>query len=136
MDIDSVHDLEKSVIRFFNVMDEWDLTWTGFDNSHCDAVGITPKGKTCAMEMKFRNTWYQTKMLEKYKYDRLMEMDQEVKLYFVNDPYGNYLFWLNDIDLPKPQDMYCPNTTLWDGKKILKPCYLLDEDKATLITKY
>lgn len=135
MDINKIHRLEQAVIQVLKI-DGWDLTWTGSDMSHCDAIGYTPKGHTCAMEMKFRKKYYDTKMLEQYKYDRLMEMDQEVKLYFVNDPKGNYLYWLNDIKMPKPQDMWCPNTTIWNGKKKMKPCYLLTEDKASIINRY
>lgn len=135
MDISKVHQLEQAVINVLN-LDDWNLTWTGSNYSHCDAIGITPKGKTCAIEMKFRKKYYETKILEQYKYDKLMEMDQEVKLYFVNDPKGNYMFWLNDITMPKPQDMWCPDTTLWTKKKVMKPCYLLREEDATLKNLY
>jgi hypothetical protein len=84
--------------------------------------------------MKFRQKYYSDKMLEKYKYDKLMELpDNVVKLYFVNDPKGNYLYWLNTIKLPKPKDLYCPDTTLWTKKKLMKPVYLLEENQATLI---
>lgn len=131
MDIKTIHELEQGVVHLFN-LDGWQIKWTGESNSHCDAEGYTPKGKSCAIEMKFRKKWYETKLLEKYKYDKLMEMQQEVKLYFVNDKKGNYLFWLNDIKLPPPQDMYCPDTTLWTKKKVLKPCYLLEEKYAHL----
>lgn len=134
MDIKTVHQLEQAVIAVLNI-DGWQLNWTGESNSHCDAVGLTPKGNTCSMEMKFRKSYYETKMLEKYKYDRLMERDEEVKLYFVNDPKGNYMFWLNDIKLPKAQDMWCPDTTLWTSKKVLKPCYMLSEQKAAIVNK-
>lgn len=135
MDIKTVHQLEQAVIALLKI-DGWELNWTGESNAHCDAVGLTPKGHTCAVEMKFRKVYYETKMLEQYKYDRLMEMDQEVKLYFVNDPQGNYMFWLNDIELPKPQEMWCPDTTLWGSKKKKKPCYLLNEDLAAIKNKY
>lgn len=135
MDIADIHKWEKAYVSLLN-FDGWNLTWTGEGVDHCDAIGITPKGYTCAIEMKFRRKYYETKLLEKFKYDKLFEMDQEVKLYFVNDPKGNYLFWLNDIDMPKPQDMYCPDTTLWTKKKTLKPCYLLREELACQITNY
>ena len=135
MNIEIVHRFEQAVVHLLN-FDGWKLTWTGEDMSHCDARGITPKGKTCAMEIKFRQKYYETKMLEQYKYDRLMEMHEEVKLYFVNDPNGNYLFWLNDIKMPTPQEMYCPDTTLWTKKKTLKPCYLLNENLAHLKNSY
>jgi hypothetical protein len=134
MDINDVHKLEKATVQLLN-FDGWNLTWTGSNYAHCDAEGFTPKGKSCCIEMKFRKTYYETKMLEKYKYDKLMELKQEVKLYFINDPKGNYLFWLNDIDIPPAQDMWCPDTTLWTKKKTLKPCILLHENTASVINK-
>lgn len=133
MDFNDVNDLEKVVISFLN-FDGWDLEWCGGGYDHYDAKGKTPKGKDCVIEMKFRKKYYEDKMLEKYKYDKLMELPKDtVKLYFVNDPKGNYLFWLNEIKLPKTKDMYCPDTTLWTKKKLLKPVYLLQEKQATFI---
>ena len=133
MDFNDVNDLEKIVISFLN-FDGWDLEWCGGGYDHYDAKGKTPKGKDCVIEMKFRKKYYEDKMLEKYKYDKLMELPKDtVKLYFVNDPKGNYLFWLNEIKLPKTKDMYCPDTTLWTKKKLLKPVYLLQEKQATFI---
>ena len=80
------------------------------------------------------NKYYTEKLLEKYKYDALMEMDKDiVKLYFVADPKGNYLFWLNDIVLPKIEERYCPSTTLWSNKKELKEVYLIKETQASRI---
>jgi hypothetical protein len=115
-------------------MDGWNLEWTGDGFKHYDACGFTPKGNPCVIEMKFRNKYYEEKMLEKYKYDALMKMDKKVvKLYFVNDPKGNYLYWLNALELPEPVDMYCPDTTLWTKKRLLKPVYLLKENQATRI---
>ena len=44
--------------------------------------------------------YYEDKMIEKYKYDKLLEEDA-IALYFVADPKGNYLYWLNDLPKPK-----------------------------------
>ena len=133
MKIKKVHRYEKAIISFLN-FDGWDLQWCGGGFEHYDAVGSTPKGNECIMEMKFRNKYYPDKMLEKYKYDALMNMPYDmVKLYFINDPKGNYIFWLNKIEMPEPVDMYCPDTTLWTKKKMLKPCYLLPENYASII---
>lgn len=75
-------------------------------------------------------------MLEKLKYDKLMAMDQDiVKLYFVNDPKANYMFWLNDIELTETKELYCPDTTLWSKKKRNKSVYLLNEEQAAIINK-
>jgi|TARA_R110000782_G_scaffold100292_1_gene186408 hypothetical protein len=133
MGINKIHKLEQTLIRFLN-FDGWDLKWTGKGYEHYDASGFTRKGVPCVIEMKFRNKYYEDKMLEKYKYDELMKMDKEiVKLYFVNDPKGNFLYWLNTLEMPKPVERYCPDTTLWTKKRILKPVYLLKENQATKI---
>ena len=83
--------------------------------------------------MKFRQTYYASKMLEVDKYKRLMDMPYDmVKLYFVNDPKANYLFYLNKITMPDPVQMYCPDTTMWTKKRTNKNVYLLDESQAVI----
>lgn len=135
MDINCVHRLEKTVITFYNTFSGWELEWCGGGFEHYDAVGRTPKGNECVIEMKFRNKYYEDKLLEKYKYDQLMDMPHDlVKLYFINDPKGNYMFWLNNMTMPDPVDMWCPDTTLWTKKKVIKPCYMLPENNAAEIT--
>ena len=133
MGIDKIKKLEQTLIKFLN-FDGWNLKWTGDGFEHYDAVGFTTKGYKCVIEMKFRNKYYEDKMLEKYKYDKLMEISKDIiKLYFVNDPKGNFMFWLNTIQMPKPVKMYCPDTTLWTKKRLLKPVYLLKENLASKI---
>lgn len=133
MTLEEVHKWEKAVVMLLN-FDEWNLTWSGGSYEHYDAEGFTPKGNKCVIEMKFRTKYYKTKMIEKYKYDKLMEMsDDVVKLYFVNDPKANYLFWLDSITLPTIEELYCPDTTLWTKKRKNKEVYLLEESQATLI---
>mgnify|MGYP003133368420 FL=1 len=133
MNIQDVHKWEKAVITLLN-FDGWDLEWCGGGFDHYDAVGRTPKGFECVMEMKFRQKYYPSKLLEVDKYNRLMDMPHDmVKLYFINDPKVNCLFYLNTIKLPEPVEMYCPDTTLWQKKKIKKLCYLLEENDASII---
>lgn len=135
MTINKVHELEQAVVKILN-LDGWKLEWSGDGYEHYDAKGFTSKGKPCVIEMKFRNKYYETKMLEKLKYDKLMSMDQDiVKLYFVNDPKANYMFWLNDIELIETKELYCPDTTLWSKKKRNKTVYLLKEEQAAIINK-
>lgn len=131
--IKKIHQWEKAVITLLN-NDGWDLKHTGDSFESWDAIGTTPKGKECVIEMKFRKTYYETKMLEKFKYDKLIDTGK-VALYFVNDPKANYLFWLNELTDLELKDMYCPDTTLWTKKKLLKPCYLLKEEDARIINK-
>jgi|TARA_R110000744_G_scaffold45378_5_gene100782 hypothetical protein len=133
MGIKAIKKLEQALVKFLN-FDGWDLEWTGDGYKNYDACGFTRKGVPCVIEMKFRNKYYEEKMLEKSKYDALMKIDKKVvKLYFVNDPKGNFLYWLNKIKLPEPKNMYCPDTTLWTKKRLLKPVYLLKENQATKI---
>ena len=135
MQIQDVHRLEQSVVTFFN-FDGWDLKWCGGGYDHYDAIGKTPKGQKCIIEMKFRNKYYETKILEKYKYDQMMTLpDDVVKLYFVNDPKANYLFWLNKLKTPEVKEIECPSTTLWDQKKKNKELYLLTESQAIIVNK-
>jgi len=133
MGIKKINKWEKAVVFLLN-LDGWDLKHTGEGSTIYDAIGKTPKGIDCVIEMKFRNKHYDEKMLEKDKYDALMALDEKViKLYFVNDPKGNFLYWLNTIELPTPVKKYCPDTTMWTKKRLLKDVYLLTENQASII---
>lgn len=133
MGITEIQKWEQAVVALLN-LDNWQLEWTGKDYEHYDAKGKTPKGFDCVIEMKFRDTYYETKMLEVYKHQKLMELPKEVvKLYFVNDPKANYMFWLNNITMPPAVDKYCPDTTMWTKKRVVKPVYLLEENLASII---
>ena len=129
--IEKIHNWEKAVVTLLNLYG-WNLTHTGGGMESWDATGTTPKGIPCVIEMKFRNKYYDTKILEKFKHDKLIETGK-VALYLVNDPKGNYMFWLNNLKELKTKDIYCPDTTLWTKKKVLKPCYLLEEKDAAII---
>lgn len=133
MGINKIHKLEQTLINFLN-FDGWDLKWTGKGYEHYDATGFTRKGIPCVIEMKFRNKYYAEKMLEKDKYDSLMALDKDIiKLYFVADTKGNFMYWLNDLKLPETVKKYCPDTTMWTKKRLLKDVYLLTENMACII---
>tara|TARA_R100001460_G_scaffold105183_4_gene151516 strand:+ start:4696 stop:5112 length:417 start_codon:yes stop_codon:yes gene_type:complete len=133
MGLKKINKFEQAVVMLFN-LDGWDLKWCGKGYEHYDAIGKTPKGFDCVIEMKFRKKYYEEKMLEKDKYDNLMKLDDKIiKLYFVNDPKGNFLYWLNKIKLPEPTKMYCPDTTMWTKKRLHKDVYLLKENQASRI---
>ena len=135
MKIADINKWEKAICLILQI-DGWELEWVGDKNLSYDAIGKTPKGHDCVIEMKFRNKYYKEKMLEVYKYEQLISMDSEiVKLYFVSDPKGNYLYWLNYLDMPEPVEMYCPDTTMWTKKRLLKPVYLLSEEQASIINR-
>jgi len=131
--IKKIKEYEKALVLLLN-LDGWELKLPDNDSSRYDAYGLTPKGKKCVIEMKFRNKYYETKMLEKDKYDALMEIEAEViKIYFVADTKGNYLYWLNNLKMPKIVKKYCPDTTMWTKKRLLKEVYLLTENMASII---
>ena len=134
MKLSKVHQLEQAVVTLLN-LDGWNLEHCGNGFEHFDCIGTTPKGVQCIIEMKFRKKYYEEKMIEKYKYDKLLEEDA-LALYFVNDPKGNYMYWLNNLEMPKIDDKDCPKTTMWDNTKVSKEVYLLKESDASIINRY
>jgi hypothetical protein len=136
MKIATTNKFEKALIWFLNSFDGWELKWVGDQNLCYDAIGKTPKGNKCVVEMKFRKKYYDTKLIEKKKYDKLMELDQDVvKIYFVSDPKGTYYFWLNGLDNLEMLNQKMPSTTFWRKHTIEKEIYLLKEEWASLINK-
>ena len=133
MVLNKIHQLEKAMVVLLN-LEGWELEWSGGGNKHYDAIGKTPKGFDCVIEMKFRKKYYETKMLEKYKYNALMKLDKDVvKIYFVNDTKGNFMYYLNTLKMPKTEKKYCPDTTIWTKKRLNKDVYLLKESDAIQI---
>tara|TARA_R110000782_G_scaffold139838_1_gene232318 strand:+ start:2038 stop:2457 length:420 start_codon:yes stop_codon:yes gene_type:complete len=133
MGISKVHKWEQAVILLLN-SEGWELEWSGEGYSRYDAIGKTPKGFPCVIEMKFRNKHYDTKMLEKDKYDALMRIDENIiKIFYVFDPKGNFLYYLNTLNMPETVKKYCPDTTMWTKKRVLKDVYLLTENDAVVI---
>lgn len=136
MNISKTNEFEKAVILLLNTFDGWNLEHTGASNKVYDAIGTTPKGKKCVIEMKFRKKYYETKMLEVHKYDNLMKLDKDVvKIYFVSDPEGTYFYWLDGIKEFEVVDKYCPTTTFWGKGKQTKKVYLLPEKLASYVYK-
>jgi len=134
MDLEKTHQFEKAVVYILN-LDGWNLKHTGIGSERYDARGFTPKNFPCLLEMKFRNKYYEDKMIEKKKYDALMNLAQDnVILYFVADPKGNYLFWLNDLILPNISIVNCSKTTYWNSENETKEVYYLPESKATVVS--
>ena len=133
MGISKIKKLEQAVVQVLN-FDGWDLKIPEDNFSRYDAYGTTPKGKKCVIEMKFRNKHYEDIMLEKDKYDALMSLDDDiVKIYFVADTKGNFMYWLNTLKMPETVKKYCPDTTMWTKKRLLKDVYLLQEKDASII---
>ena len=133
MEIKKIKQWENALILLLN-FDGWNLKSAESNIEIFDAYGKTPKGFDCVIEMKFRNKYYETKMLEKDKYDSLMALDKKIiKIYFIADPKGNFMFWLNNLKMPLTEKKYCPDSTIWTKKRVLKNVYLLKENKASRI---
>lgn len=131
--IERIKALESWTIALLNI-DGWQLESSN-DFDHYDAIGLTPKGIKCIIEMKFRNDYYEDKLLEKHKYDNLMKYEDYVKIYFVADKKGNYMYWLDNLKMPEIRYLKMGKTTLWDADKVTKAVYLLPENKATIINR-
>jgi hypothetical protein len=136
MSIETSHHLwEQGIIHLMN-LDGWDLEWTGGEFEHYDAKGKTPKGFNCVIEFKLRHAYYSTKILEKYKYDKLMAEDC-MRFYYVFDSRGNYLYHLDNLTLPTPVMVNCKTTEKFGNTELIdKPCYMISESQASIINKY
>ena len=129
------HKWEKGIIEILN-LDGWNLTWTGGEFEHYDAKGKSPRGFDCVIEFKLRHAYYPTKILEKYKYDKLMENDC-LKFYYVFDDGGNYLYFLDSLKLPAETKVKCKTTEKFERTELIyKPVYMLSESQASVINKY
>jgi hypothetical protein len=117
-------------------LDGWQLEWTGEEFEHYDAKGKTPKGFDCVVEFKLRHAYYPTKILEKYKYDKLMAMNC-MKFYYVFDSGGNYLYHLDTLLTPTPSLIKCKATEKFDNIGLIdKECFMLSESQASIVNKY
>lgn len=131
--ITKTNKFEQALVWFLNAFEEWNLEWVGDKNLCYDAIGLTPKGHKCVVEMKFRKKYYETKLIEKYKFDKLMALDEDVvKIYYVSDPKGTYYFWLDKLKDMEIIDKRCPATSFWRKHKIEKQVYMLPEDLASI----
>jgi len=134
--IQKVNKFEKALVKLLNTFDDWNLEWVGDQNLCYDAKGYTPKGEKCVIEFKFRKKYYDTKLLEKKKYEALMKLPNDVvKIYFVSDPKGNYWYWLNKLADMKLINKSCPSTSYWNNQKVTKEIYLLSEEIASIVQK-
>jgi hypothetical protein len=130
------HKWEQGIIHLMN-LDGWQLEWTGEAFEHYDAKGKTPKGFDCVIEFKLRHAYYQTKILEQYKYLKLMQEPNVMKFYYVFDCKGNYLYHLDNLKLPEIEPMQLQSTTYFENNNTInKDCYMLSESMASIIVIY
>lgn len=131
---DDADKYEKAISLMMNAFLGFQLNWVGDENTFYDLRGLTPNKNKCVVEIKVRQKYYKDKMLEKYKYDKLMTLpDDVVKLYYVFDKKGSYLFWLNKMELPPVKTIKCPSTTMWSKDRKDKEVYLLPERLASIV---
>ena len=132
----SHHKWELTIIEILN-SDGWELhpSWT--KTEHYDAIGKTPKGFNCVMELKLRHKYYPTKVLEVYKYEKLMEIKDCLKFYYVFDIKGNYLYLLDTLVLPEKTIINCKTTEKFGNEELIdKSVYMISENQASVINKY
>jgi hypothetical protein len=131
----SHHKWEQGIINLMN-LDGWNLEWCGGGMEHYDAKGKTPKGFDCVIEFKLRHAYYPTKVLEKFKYDKLMAMPC-MKFYYVFDCKGNYLYHLDTLKIPDPVTIKCKATEKFEKSEMIdKVAYMISESQASIINKY
>jgi hypothetical protein len=134
-DTESHHKWEQALVALFN-LDGWNLEWCGGGMEHYDAKGKTPKGYDCVIEFKLRNKYYREKVLEKFKYEKLMLMNC-MRFYFVADDKGNYLYFLDTLQVPEPVKIKCKTTEKFTQRELIdKEFYLLSESQASIINRY
>jgi hypothetical protein len=132
--ISQIHAKEQLKVKELNSRG-WDLKWSGGGFDHYDAIGKTCTGKDCVLEFKFRNDSYKTKMLEFYKYEKLLAMDDYLIFYLVSEQYFDYIFDLRDLTNLQKHELQCPRTTLWENQMITKEVFLLNaSDAQTILT--
>jgi hypothetical protein len=131
----SHHQWEQAIIHLLN-LDGWNLEWCGESTEHFDAKGKTPKGFDCIMEIKLRHSYYPTKILEQYKYLKLMQEPNCMKFYYVFDAEGNYLYHLDTLILPELVSINTPVTHKFENHNLIdKKCYMLSESQAVILNK-
>jgi len=132
--VSAIFKLEQQVVELLNLQG-WKLKHTGDSYLPYDALGYTPKGQKCIVEMKFRDTYYETKILEVFKFNKLRQFSDDIlKFYYVSDPKGSYWYLINNLDNLQVDTLYCPKSTMWDNEKQNKSVFLLKESQA--IAKY
>ena len=132
----SHHKWEQGIIHLMN-LDGWELEWCGGGMEHFDAKGKTPKGFDCVIEFKLRHAYYPTKILETFKYEKLMAMPC-MKFYYVFDCNGNYLYHLDTLKIPEqPTYVNCKATEKFNRTELVnKNVYFLSESQASIINRY
>lgn len=87
------------------------------------------KSYRCIIELKCRQIHYDNLMLEKYKYDKLMNFDCNVR-YVTSTPKGIYSFNIKTIN-PVWEEMNLPKSTEFNNKeKIVKVVTYLSINSA------
>ena len=85
------------------------------------------------IEIKVRKSYYDKWMIEKYKYDKLMNLCGDKDCFYVV-AYKNMLYWydLKDINISELElsVMDCPKTSHFENNKIVKKeSYILPNNK-------
>lgn len=130
MDFDQISELETQLVFLLN-LDGWKLTKCRDVFSIFDAYGYDTNGQKCIVEFKFRQEYYDTKMLENKKYQSLINLNYVKKYYCVIDSAGAFMFDLSNIDKSDFHIIDLPKKTITDKpEKKQKEIYFLKNDDA------
>jgi hypothetical protein len=97
-----------------------DLEWSDGSYSHYDCYSINHK---CEIELKCRNTHYDELVIEKAKYDKLIERATEHKtlaVYVCQTPKGIYAFNLTKMDEPNWVSKGMPKTSHFSQRQFIE----------------
>lgn len=130
MDFATIFELETQLVFLLN-LDGWQLIKSEDEFAVFDAYGYDTNGKRCVVEFKFRNDYYDTKMMELKKYDSLMAINTTKKYYCVIDSGGAYMFDLDHIDKSDCHTIDLPKKTITDKpEKKQKQIFFLKKSDA------
>ncbi len=82
---------KESVISILNAFDGWDLK---LGKNY--ATGKTPKGLKCVVAFEYSQ---EKPHIKKDVYEYLKKKEDLVQVYMYFHDSGNYMFWLNDINI-------------------------------------
>ena len=97
-----------------------DLKWSDSDYSHYDCYSSE---KSCEIELKCRNTHYDELVIEKLKYDKLMERAVDyntIAVYICQTPKGIYAFNLSNMSEPDWVKKGMPKTSHFSQRQFIE----------------
>jgi len=91
-----------------------DLEKTSNEYDYSDAFSVS---KNIRAELKCRGESYDTLLIEKYKWDKLMEYPEKIVYYVCSAPDGIYLFDIKKLNEPKWEVQKHNRTTMFENNE-------------------